>query len=158
MKFMSFKSFFKKLFGKEEKTECTCGCSQHAKIEEPKIDSIIEETSECCQDSYNECCTFDECCAPECCCAEDSIKEEPKVETTIEKMAESIKNTQPTFTIRRTTIINTIDVKEDKKVTAKEIKEKVKRKPSIKKETLEDKPKKPTPRKKTNPPKNENPL
>lgn len=155
---MSFKSFLKKIgnFFVPEHKECCCHTTT---VEEPKNkeskDSFeekkIEEKSKCC---------LDESCGS---IYHHEIKEEP---TTIEKIAESIKETK--FEIHKTTVIEddkkiiTIkdgDVEISPKVTAKEIKEKVKRPKKIVENKAEEpiKKKPSTPRKKS-PPKNENPL
>lgn len=144
---MSFKSIFKSLFGGNTgKKECSCHCAPS-----------IEKKEDCSCD-----CPIEECVDKEINESTTEIKTEP---TTIEKIADCIQETPPLFVVEKTTIIENdneiITIKDgDVKITAKEIKEKVKRKPAAKKLTDEKVEVKPEAKKKPkkSPPKKENPL
>lgn len=134
---MSLKSIWNKLFPKseEKKCECKCGCKDHS---EETIEHIVEMVEPITEPKV-EISKIDTKKAVE--IVESrlvEIAEKKKSEaSTIEKIAESVKNTEPLLKVTIT--------KEVKKVTAKEIKEKVKKPAKKVEEKIEIKPK--TPRK-----------
>ena len=139
---MTFKSIIKKILGiKSKECKCKCDCSPKIECEETHSDTNHIKSH-----------TYQKFIVP---IGKVYIEKETQVisetkkceePTTIEKISESIQKTEPTFQV----VVKT-EIVEIPKVTAKEIKEKVKKpivKTEEKVEIIKPKPrKKPTPKK-----------